>query len=62
VTKLLTINEASELTRLTTKTLYSKVCRREIPFVKLGGRLLFNERRTLEWIDEHSVEPAVAAR
>jgi len=63
VSRLITISEASDLTRLTVKTLYSKVCRREVPFTKLGGKLLFDEARLQEWIDEHSVEPiAVAAR
>lgn len=63
MSRLITISEASDLTRLTVKTLYSKVCRREVPFTKLGGKLLFDEARLQEWIDEHSVEPiAVAAR
>jgi excisionase family DNA binding protein len=61
MSKLLTISEASELTRLTVKTLYSKVCRREVPFTKLGGKLLFDEDRLRKWIDEHSVEPVAVA-
>ncbi len=59
--KLLTIAEASGITRLSVKTLYSKVCRREVPFTKLGGKLLFDEDRLRKWIDDHSVEPTAAA-
>ena len=57
VSKLLTITEDSAMTRLTVKTLYSKTCRREVPFTKLGGRLLFDEDRLRAWIDSHAVEP-----
>jgi excisionase family DNA binding protein len=54
---LLTPKEASELTRLSVKTLYAKCCRREIPFVKLGGKLLFDQAKLVAWIEKHSVEP-----
>ena len=59
--RLLTISEASELTRLSVKTLYSYTCRRKVPFVKLNGALRFDEDRLRRWIDEHAVEPVAAA-
>jgi predicted DNA-binding transcriptional regulator AlpA len=54
---LLKIREASELTRLSVKTLYSYVCSRRIPYVKINGALRFDEVRLIAWIAEHSVEP-----
>ena len=57
MSKLLTIQEASDLTRLAVKTLYSYSCRREIPVIKLKGRILFDEDRLRRWVDSHAVEP-----
>jgi len=54
---LLTIQEASELTRLSVKTLYNATCKRTIPFTKLGGKLLFDEAKLVAWIEEHSFDP-----
>ncbi len=59
--RLLTISEASELTRLTVKTLYTYTCKRLIPFTKLRGKVLFDEDRLIRWIQEHAVEPVSAA-
>jgi excisionase family DNA binding protein len=60
--RLLTIQEASALTRLRPKTLYSYTSQRTVPFVKLGGRVLFDEDRLLKWIEAHKVEPIAKAR
>lgn len=40
---LLTINEVAEMLKISVSTLYRWVNKREIPFVKLGGKLRFNE-------------------
>lgn len=62
MSRLLTVQEASELTRLSVKTLYAYSCRKEIPVIKLKGRILFDEDRLVQWIQAHAVEPiAVAA-
>ena len=61
MSRLLTIQEASDMTRLAVKTLYAYVCRKEVPYVKLRGRLLFDQCRLQQWIDAHAVEPASAA-
>ena len=55
--KLLNIQEVSDLTGLPVATLYKCICRKTIPFVKLGGRVLFSPLKIQEWIDEHSVSP-----
>ncbi len=40
---LLTIQEVAEMLKISVSTLYRWVNKREIPFVKLGGKLRFNE-------------------
>lgn len=41
---------ASVLLKFTLSTLYSKVCKREIPFYKQGNRLYFSRTELLDWI------------
>jgi len=43
---------ASALLKFTLSTLYSKVCKREIPFYKQGNRLYFSRNELLDWIKE----------
>jgi excisionase family DNA binding protein len=47
---LLSINEASILLKLSVATIYSKVCRNEIPVNKQGKRLYFYRTELLDWI------------
>lgn len=47
------LSTASVYVHLSPKTLYSKVCRREIPFVKAGGRLLFNREEIDKWVEHY---------
>ncbi|WP_456311563.1 helix-turn-helix domain-containing protein [Pseudomonas shirazensis] len=47
---LLSINEASILLKLSVATIYSKVCRNEIPVNKQGKRLYFYRTELLNWI------------
>ena len=47
---LLTIEEASKLTKLSIKTLYTYAERETIPHIKLGRRVLFEEDRIEEWV------------
>lgn len=38
-------------------TLYSKVCRKEIPHHRLGPRMVrFNRQEILAWLDQHRVD------
>lgn len=48
--QLLNITEASALLRLTKSTIYSKVCRGEIPAFKTGRRLYFDKAELTAWI------------
>jgi excisionase family DNA binding protein len=40
--KLLTVKEATEILRIKRSTLYNMVGNREIPFIKLNGKILFD--------------------
>lgn len=47
---------ASEITGLCEGTLYSKVCRKEIPHIRLSPRLVrFSPEELTEWIAKHRV-------
>jgi excisionase family DNA binding protein len=48
--ELLTISEAAILLKLSVATIYSKVCRNEIPANKQGKRLYFYRGELLNWI------------
>jgi len=50
----LNIDEAAEFLSLKKSTLYSKVCRRELPFYKQAGRLYFFRSELLNWIKSGS--------
>jgi len=50
--QLLTIKEASEFLKLTVPTIYSKVSRNELPYMKQGKRLYFSNTELMEYIKE----------
>ena len=52
---LLTIDELSKQLMISKSTLYRWVHKKEIPFVKLGGRLLFESEKIQEFIKQNSV-------
>ena len=54
--KLLSIQEAADLLGLKKPTLYKKVMCRTIPFIKLGGRVLFKESMLDEWVNNHAID------
>ena len=53
--KLLTIDDVAELFKTSKSTIYRWVHKREIPFVKLGGKLRFNEEDNQIFIKQNSV-------
>jgi excisionase family DNA binding protein len=53
--RLMDVKEAAEFLNLSPRTLYKKTCARQIPFLKLGGKLLFDRRELDEYIDAHRV-------
>jgi len=48
--ELLNITEATAFLRLTKSTIYSKVCRGELPVFKTGRRLYFDKQELTAWI------------
>ena len=50
--RLLTIQEAAEFLNLTVPTMYSKVSKNEIPFMKRSKRLYFSSVQLMEYIKE----------
>ncbi len=52
---LLTIKEISKILKISESTLYRWVHKRAIPFVKLGGKLLFSQDDIQEYIKKNSV-------
>jgi len=46
------VNEAAKVLKLRVPTLYSKVSRNEIPYMKQGRRLYFSRHDLIEWIKE----------
>lgn len=46
----LTLGELSELLNVPKNTIYAKTSRREIPFVKVGRRLVFDRQEIDEWL------------
>ncbi|MGY4539895.1 excisionase family DNA binding protein [Mucilaginibacter sp. UYNi724] len=48
--ELLTISSAAKFLNLSVPTIYSKVCRKEIPVNKRGKRLYFYRSELTEWI------------
>lgn len=54
--ELLNIQETSELLNLSVSTIYSKVCKREIPFNKQGKRIYFYRHELMKWIKSGRVK------
>jgi excisionase family DNA binding protein len=50
--QLLTIQEAAEFLTLSVPTIYSKVSKNEIPFMKKGKRLYFSRIELLEYVKQ----------
>ena len=55
--KYLSIEQAATMLGLSTSTLYKKTSGRSIPFVTLGGRVLFEESALRRWLHAHVVQP-----
>ena len=54
--EILNIQEASKLLNLSVSTIYSKVCKREIPVNKQGKRIYFYKHELMKWIKSGRVK------
>lgn len=52
---ILNVPEASAFTRLTRSTIYAYVARRELPYLKVGSRVLFDRNELQGWLNAHRV-------
>jgi len=52
---LLTLEEASRITRLKPATIYVYVGKNKIPHIKIGSRLLFDPVALRQWIESKTV-------
>ncbi len=55
-TKLLTIREAAELVHLKVSTIYGKISRKEIPYIKMDKAVMFEEEVLMDWVKRISKE------
>ena len=54
--EILNIQEASKLLNLSVSTIYSKVCKREIPVNKQGKRIYFYKHELMKWTEAGGVK------
>lgn len=57
LSRLLSNDEAAELLGISPFSLRGKVSRREVPFVKIGRRVLFRKESLMELIEKCTVQP-----
>lgn len=53
---LLGIKELAKYLGITEGTLYSWVCQRKIPYLKVGRLVKFDMRKIEKWLEERSIE------
>lgn len=54
--ELMTISEVSQKLKISKWTVYSWISTRYIPFLKLGGRVLFDWIEIEKWLKKNSIE------
>ena len=54
---LLTVKQTAKLLHMTVPTIYTKVSRKELPYMKRGKRLYFSRTELLAYLKEGSVKP-----
>ncbi len=53
--ELLTLDEVAKLLKRSPSTVYRWISNNEIPYLKIGHRVLFNQNELFDWIQSHSV-------
>lgn len=48
--ELLSVTELAAKLKLSPKTVYGLVCRGQIPYLKVGARVLFDQEKIAEWL------------
>lgn len=52
---LLTINDVSQILKISVSTLYRWVHKKEIPYIKLGGKVRFSDSELQQFIKNNSI-------
>ncbi len=52
----LSVDQVAEVLHLSPGTIYQYTSKRRIPFIKFGGKLLFEWEEIKEWLHEHRQE------
>ncbi len=58
--ELMTVREAATYTGVASKTLYTMVSQRRIPYVKVGGSLRFDRELLNQWLLQQTVMPMLS--
>ncbi|MFA5794297.1 MAG: helix-turn-helix domain-containing protein [Candidatus Brocadiia bacterium] len=53
--KLYKVREISDIINVSVWGVYQMICRREIPFIKIGRRIRFDRDEIAKWIDKHRI-------
>ncbi len=56
MSRFLDVKQCSNYLNISTHFLYKLVEKKELEHIRLGGKILFDEKRLEAWIDEHTVE------
>jgi excisionase family DNA binding protein len=62
MSKLLTIDQASEYLGISKLTLYGWVSARKLGFIKVGRLVKFKQEHLDRWIDQHTIKARPAAQ
>ena len=54
--ELLTVDEVTQLLKLSRGAVYQMRARKEIPYIKMGKRIRFDKTEILEWINKQRVK------
>lgn len=54
--RLITAKEASQYLSLSTDTVYRMASQKKLPYLKIGGRVLFDVKALDQWIEKHMIK------
>ena len=52
---LITVKNLSDWIKISSKVIYRLIDKKEIPYIKIGGKYLFDKQQILEWLKFNSV-------
>jgi excisionase family DNA binding protein len=52
---LITVKNLSDWIKISSKVIYRLIDKKEIPYIKIGGKYLFDKQQILDWLKLNSV-------